>query len=84
MGVDGELPIVPQRRLNQPVIVHGFNQAQIRTPAMFQPRTMARVAFNRSTPRKAGTCPRTGVLTRVMPQLASDTARGNGAASDTY
>jgi len=37
---------------------------------------MTRVAFNRSTPRKVGTCPRTGVLTRVMPQLASDTARG--------
>ena len=54
--VGGELPIVPQTRLNGTRHCGDPARAKIRSTLMFQSGTRARVASNRSTPREVPTC----------------------------
>ena len=54
--VGGELPIVPQTRLNGTRQYGDLVRTNIRSTLMFQPRTRARVAPNRPTPREVPTC----------------------------
>jgi hypothetical protein len=81
-GVGGELPIVPQRRLNEPVMAVSQPCPNPASRPKFHLQTMTRVAFNRSTLARYGLNP-SRRRARLMPRSASDTAHDSGAASDS-
>jgi hypothetical protein len=80
-SVGGEVPIVPQRRLNEPMIAVSQPGPHPASRRKFHLQTMTRVAFNRSTLARYGLNP-SRRRAQLMPRSASDTAR-QGAASES-
>jgi hypothetical protein len=81
--VGGELPVVPQRRLTEPVTA-AIQPGPIRVVARRQSDGDEEHAWRSIGRCLAGTLGPCQHRARVMPQSASDTAHDSGPASDTH